>query len=215
MRSIAVLAAGAIATVVIGGGCGGLGRADGAAVTVSRVVDGQTEDLLPAANDVHPASISAAAAASAAAPSVPVRSVWASPHHVQHGGRRLADIGRCKGLFIANKAQDEAGNDDDFIMESGVMSNNWNGQTVNMATADEDVREVSVENAQAHHARTHTHAHTRVTSNPRAAPPTTIASPPRPHITPGSPWPSARNDDKLGDLLIRKRHEEVNHMSIC
>ena len=67
--------------------------------------------------------------------------VFASPHHRVHGGRRLADVGRCKGLFVATKAEDEAESADDFIMSSGVMSDNWNGQQVNMATADEDVRE--------------------------------------------------------------------------
>ncbi len=67
--------------------------------------------------------------------------VFASPHHTVRGGRRLADVGRCKGLFVATKAEDEAGSPDDFIMSSGVMSDNWNGQQVNMATADEDVRE--------------------------------------------------------------------------
>ena len=66
---------------------------------------------------------------------------FSSPHHTVRGGRRLADVGRCKGLFIATKAEDEADATDDFIMSSGVMSDNWNGQQVNMATADEDVRE--------------------------------------------------------------------------
>ena len=56
-------------------------------------------------------------------------------------GRRLSDLGVCKGLNIANVAEDEANSEDNFIMSNGVMSENWNGQQVNMATADEEVRE--------------------------------------------------------------------------
>jgi hypothetical protein len=56
-------------------------------------------------------------------------------------GRKLSDVGVCSGLNIANVAEDEATSDDQFIMRDGVVSENWNGQVVNMATADEEVRE--------------------------------------------------------------------------
>jgi hypothetical protein len=56
-------------------------------------------------------------------------------------GRRLTDIGVCKGLNIANVAEEEAASSANYIMEDGVVSENWNGENVNMATADEEVRE--------------------------------------------------------------------------
>jgi hypothetical protein len=58
-----------------------------------------------------------------------------------HSGRKLSDIGVCSGLNIANVAEDEATSDDQFIMRDGQVSENWNGKIVNMATADEEVRE--------------------------------------------------------------------------
>ena len=52
-----------------------------------------------------------------------------------------SDIGQCKGLNVANVAEDEATSDDQYIMRNGIVNQNWNGQVVNMATADEEVRE--------------------------------------------------------------------------
>lgn len=55
--------------------------------------------------------------------------------------RHLSDIGQCAGLYVSSKDEDESGDPDDYIMEDGIMSDNWNGQQVNMATPDEEVRE--------------------------------------------------------------------------